>query len=536
VNMDQEMFAQDNGGKYKDQFCFSSTKLYDLAVQYIQDQFGDGINQPYKITIGPNDNSHVCMCRRCEAAGNTRTNATPAVVAFVEKLAMRFPNHTFFIPGYSTTKSLPDHPLPLNVGVFLSAIDYPRAWNSEDKRTTEFYETLESWKKVTDKIYIWDYINNFDDYLSPYPIIMIMQQRLQKYRDAGVKGVFLNGSGYIYSTMQEMYTYVLSDLLLNPDADAKALIKRYFVDSMPNIGEFFATVALDMENHIMRDGTELPLYGGIEEAVRTYLFEKEFREFYTGFLRAKDMQMTHRERVIYEKTRQFVSFSFLEMCRMHALGAGGFAEMIGDSWVVKPEVWAAIEDLKHMTAEDDLPILTGCYDSSMDHMDRVNESGVYIADYENEVELWLSAQMWNRDYLLRRPVTVNYDGKSEVSTKLTDAVVGISQNYHWGWQIYPQQDLVIELPADALSGHSGEFLISFLNSERHRMSPPKAVEVWADDRLVSRLNREGFTDYFDEGEKVNLRGIAAFGRVSKVELRIVPSHTRNLAIDEIFFN
>ena len=29
---------------------------------------------------------------------------------------------------------------------------------------------------------------------------------------------------------------------------------------------------------------------------------------------------------------------------------------------------------------------------------------------------------------------------------LTDGVAGISQNYHWGWQIYPQADCYIELP------------------------------------------------------------------------------------------
>lgn len=535
-NMDQALFAKGTDGiVHQNQFCFSSDKLLELTEKYIMDQYGDGSKVPYRMTIGPADNDWVCMCRRCETAGNTRTNATPALVLFVERLAARFPNHTFFIPGYSTTQECPDHHLPHNVGVFLSAIDYPRSWNADDERCQKFFRNLEKWQALTDNVYIWDYVSNFDDYLTPYPILYVMQERFREYRKRGVKGLFLNGSGYFYSMQQEMYSFLLAALLLNPDADIDRLVREYYQDAMPNVGQFYSSVVLSMEQNARRSGAELPLYGGMEESLHSYLSERDFREFYSVYLRASAMEMSHRERVIYEKTRQFVSFSFLEMCRIHGLGSGGFAELVGDQWVVKPEVWSAVEDLKIMTPEDDLWILTDNEYAAMDHMDRVNEAGVYVADYENEVELWLASGTWNNDLLLRQPLTVSFDGGSEKTTKLTDAVAGISQNYHWGWQVYPQKDLVIELPASVLQGQSGEFSMSFLNSERHRMSPPKSVEVWADDRNVGVLRREGLVDYVDEGEKVTFKGSAGFGRPSKVELRIIASHTRNVGIDEIYF-
>ena len=535
-NMDQELFARSGGLIHQNQFCFSSDKLLELAIQYIMDQYGDGVAHPFRMTIGPNDNGIVCDCRRCEMAGNTKGNAMPAVLAFVEKLAARFPHHTFFIPGYSTTAVLPDHVLPPNVGVFLSAINYPRAWDDQDRPETQaFFKLLAQWKEVTDNIYIWDYICNFDDYLTPYPILYVMQQRFREYRARGVKGIFLNGSGYFYSMQQEMYSFLLAALLLNPDADVERLVQDYYAEAMPHIGGFYASVVMSLEEHARRSGAELPLYGGMDEVLRTYLSEKEFRELYSVFLRASAMEMTHRERVIYDKTRQFVSFSFLEMCRQHGLSPGGFAELVGDEWVVKPEVWAAVEDLKTITAEDDVYLLTNNEETAMDHMDRVNENGVYVADYENEVELWLAGQAWNRDVLLRQPLTVHSLDGTEVVTQLTDGVAGISQNYHWGWQIFPQNGLVVELPAERLAGQSGEFTVAFLNSERHRISPPSSVEIWADGRNMGELRREGITDYFDEGEKVIFRGLAGFGRPQQVELRFIRSHTRNLAMDEIFF-
>ena len=535
-NMDQELLARSNGIAHQSQFCFSSERLLDLTVQYILDQYGDGEKMPLRMTIGPNDNDIVCLCRRCEQLGNKPGNATPAVVNFVEQLAARFPLHTFFIPGYSTTQALPDHELPANVGVFLSAIDYPRAWTTEETpASSKFFKTLEDWKKVTNQVYIWDYVCNFDDYLTPYPILYVMQNRLREYRKRGVKGIFLNGSGYFYSNQQEMYSFLLSHLLINPDADIRRMVEEYYRDAMPHVGEFYASAVMQTEDHARRSGTELPLYGGMEEALHSYLSEKEFREFYSVFLRAADMEMTHRERVLYEKTRQFVSFSFLEMCRLNGLKPGGFAELVGDDWVVKPEVWSAVEDLKIMTDEDDIYLLTNSEDTAMDHMDRVNEFGVYIADYENEVELWLNAQMWTRDHLLRQPLRVHSKGQTYTTQYLTDGVAGISQNYHWGWQIYPQQDLVIDLPADVVAGKSGEMTMAFLNSERHRMAPPAEVEIWADDRMLCTLRREGLSNYFDEGERVIFKGNVGFGRPSRVQVRFKPAHTRNLAIDEIFF-
>ena len=85
------------------------------------------------------------------------------------------------------------------------------------------------------------------------------------------------------------------------------------------------------------------------------------------------------------------------------------------------------------------------------------------------------------------------------------------------------------------SGKTGEMTISFLNSERHRMAPPSSVEIWADDRLLVTLRREGLGSYFDEGERVIFKGTVGFGLPRKAEIRMRASYARNFAIDEIFF-
>ncbi len=57
------------------------------------------------------------------------------------------------------------------------------------------------------------YERNYDDYLSPFPCLLVMQQRLELYRQLGIKGVFVNGSGDDYSAFDDMQTHVLALLL-----------------------------------------------------------------------------------------------------------------------------------------------------------------------------------------------------------------------------------------------------------------------------------------------------------------------------------
>lgn len=533
-NLDPEFFARVGGRVYKDQFCFSSERLYEATERYIIDQYGEEPAEKLRITIGPNDNSIVCQCQQCQLQGNTSKNATPAVVAFVERLANRFPKIDFFIPGYSTTYELPDHILPLNVGVFLSAMEYPRILgNADSPKAKAFFDRLEQWKKVAGTVYIWDYICNFDDYLTPYPILLVMQERLQQYRDHGVKGVFLNGSGYFYSNLQEAYTYVLADLLINPDQNVAKLIQAYFRDAMPHQGNFFSTMFMGMERHIAEVKMELPLYGGIEEALASYLSEDDFRRYYDVMLQANREEMTYRERVIYNKTRQIISFTYLEICRLHGIGQGGFASHVNGKWEPKQEVLNALKELDEITPEEDLVVLTGNEVAAMDHMDRVNEHGVYIADYENECKAWLTNREWDDNMILGVPLKLRRGDIVEECTRLTDGVAGISKNYHWGWEIIPQKNLVIDIPIDAVRG-AHEYTMRFLNFERHRMTPPLDIDIVVDGKPAGKMKKQVASDYFDEGEVVTFSGRTVITPLHSLQLVFTASPSATVAIDEIY--
>ena len=146
--------------------------MYRQIESYIVDNFGEKGN--FRFVIAPDDTPYACTCATCTALGNTEKNATPTVTELILRLSQRFPKHTFFTTSSLTTQQVTNKQLPPNVGVIVSAIDYPlRRTDGKDEQDKKFAEQLDNWKKVTNNIYIWDYINNFDDYLTPFPILKL---------------------------------------------------------------------------------------------------------------------------------------------------------------------------------------------------------------------------------------------------------------------------------------------------------------------------------------------------------------------------
>ena len=136
--------------------------MYRQIESYIVDNFGEKGNS--RFVIAPDDTPYACTCATCTALGNTEKNATPAVTELIIRLSQRFPKHFFFTTSYLTTQQVTDKQLPSNAGVIVSAIDYPlRRTDGKNEQDKKFADQLDNWKKVTNNIYIWDYINNFDD-------------------------------------------------------------------------------------------------------------------------------------------------------------------------------------------------------------------------------------------------------------------------------------------------------------------------------------------------------------------------------------
>lgn len=401
-NPSMQVYAKINGGNTKDQFCFTSNKLYEYIVDYIHSNylFSDSMS----FAILPNDNDLVCLCTECVRKGNSRGNASPAVFYMIERLAKKFPKHNFFTSYYSTTKDLPKDVLPPNAGVLVSAIDYPLTAN-ENGRETAFMALLNEWSEKTDKIYVWDYLNNFDDYLTPSPILSVMQRRLKLYRDSGVKGVFLNGSGNDYSTFGKLKKAVLAQMLINPDLDWEELLRKYAIEYYPTAGTDIADFMILQENMLKRNGKAIPEYEGVETIVKTYLPERQFVDFYSKLLRHKRVAQGDEKEEL-ETMSDAMAYTMLELKRINGDHEG------------TEKLKERLQRLK------DRGILF------------YNEGAWSIAQYLDDYEFMETNAMESEGKNLLKGVKVHpltaLDEDYQDIDILTDGMLGIPSNYHDG--------------------------------------------------------------------------------------------------------
>lgn len=511
----ESAYALVDEARSEEQYCFSSAELYQAVESHIIDQFGYGNADDFaRFCIMPNDNSEVCQCEACRNAGNTAESATPAVTAFIEKLAKRFPHHRFFTSGYSTTKQPPTHQLPSNVGVLMSALDVPLSADfTATPQGRKFDETYKSWKAATSCIYVWDYMRNFDDYLTPYPCLGLLQVRLRHFRDLGVRGMFYNGSGEDYATFDAMQTAALAGLLVCPDAAVPTFADEYFRRAYPRTAFRISKFYDEIEQKAYSNSKENPLepYAGIAAAERSYLTRESFEAFCTG-LDADAKHTSAEERKKLNKLLTALNFTRLEMLRL---------QNAPDRKAASAELLAGLEGY-----------------AAFPEMANYREAHGQLADYIKE---WRTSPPWSDtsgDRLFKSSVKVltanDSDSPAADPRTLTDGLRGFASDYHTGWTVSAQPQWECEIPA--LAGSAVTTLrVGLLHCRQWRIYLPKAVEVWQGSACIGKASPAAASSgAFSERTVISVP-LNGYNSDVPVRLRLTQSDNKRstLAIDEI---
>ncbi|MEG1573478.1 MAG: DUF4838 domain-containing protein [Bacteroidales bacterium] len=477
----ESVYASINGERNRAQYCFSSEYLNRSLVKYIEDNFGNGDEKSYRFMIMPNDNDLVCLCENCLEAGNTEASATPAISELISTLADKFPKHLFFTSSYFTCSSLPAEKMADNVGVIISTMDLPKLCALSDKQNImdDFSNKVAQWKDKVQIVYIWDYASNFDDYLTPVPVIKGMQDRFIFFKECGVDGIFLNGSGEDYSSFDGLKTQVLASLMIDPKLNVDELIHQYFKNNYPCAGNLLAAYCISIENRTMQQNKSLNIYGGIREAIKSYLDVPEFVDFYDklNMLRKKCNGV---ERTKLDKLMVALSFTRLMIANVQGAKEYGCISVDANKRV-KPnhDMLSIIENLKGYNKFNNLK---------------------YYSEYGGELSAYIK---YLEDRILNRPIYKNMligDKSFVVKSKLDedytdykmliDGVPGFRMDYHVGWHIGSIDDLLIMFDTKNLNG-AKNITLSFLADSKHRIYPPLKVEIYKDNTFYKAIQYDG---------------------------------------------
>lgn len=454
----RSVYATIDGQNSDEQFCFSSDQLYKYIVEYIIEYCGE--HKPQRFAILPNDNIYVCECKQCKEKGCTANDATPAVMSMLTRLASRFPKHTFFTSSYLTTRNIPSQPMPENTGVLISAIDYDLCAVAT-KQEEEFCQQLNKWSAVTKHVFVWDYINNFDDYITPFPIFTIMQRRFQLYKECGVTGVFLNGSGDDFSSFSRLKMHILTAMLEDPSVHWRVLLRQKCQELYPATGECVMQYILSQEDQVGINGKTLPLYQGAAVTKDIYLDEESFISFHDNLKE----RLTYAEGLEKQEMTQLykaLMLTRLELKRLHA-DTNGCNPMLGELAEV---------------SDEGLRI----YSESYWAVDK------YVSDYRIMLREANAMQKKNRLQGVRLTALTALDNEYSDISVLTDGLIGLPSNYHCGHLISSADPaLKIAIPADKKLSH---LRVELAHNLQFHIALPLSVKLMAGNSEIGIVKPE----------------------------------------------
>ena len=523
-NPKNDFYSTVNGQLNKKQLCFGKPAIYDYLENFVIENFGENANSHQKFVICPADNDLVCTCIACAKLGNTKANASFSVIALVNKLAIRFPNHQFFTIDYITVKTPPTKPMPKNSGIIISSINIPRKVNmdSNNPSVKEFASKVDNWHKVCTTVYVWDYISNFDDYLTPFATLSVCKTNFEFYKTLNINGIFANGAGYDYSTFNEVHTYVLAALMLDPTLDVNLLVNRFCKYYYGKSGQLVADYINGLEKVMQTKKVNLELYSGVKKMTATYLNRKKFFDFYNA---TADMKIGETDEIDYKLSQLHTGLIFSAM--QINLDSGfdeqfGFAKNQNNQLEINNDFKNKYETFADQFKTKDIFIVR----------ERDGNVSNYLKDVKTEIiDANLQKNLLDKNDL---KVTSPLDEDYADSSLLTDGIPGLPFDYHNGWLIVSTSDLTVEINGIKESGLF-RFKLNFLLDEDLKMRAPEKIEVEVNNIIVKTINPT--IAKFEGAKRVSMETSVNLISNDKIRIRIYrDKFYKKFACDEIYLN
>ncbi len=226
-----EWYSEIDGRRLKEktQLCLTNAEVLERVVEGVRKWIRE-MPDATILSVSQNDWTNWCQCTNCRAIDEREGTPQGSILAFVNKVAQAIekeaPQVAIDTLAYWYSRKPPKtiRPRP-NVIIRLCSIEccFAHPLESACEANVKFADDIRRWSKIADRLYIWDYVTNFHNYLMPWPNFGVLGPNVRFFVKHNVKGIFEQGS---YASggggeMAEMRAYVLAKLLWNPDSDER---------------------------------------------------------------------------------------------------------------------------------------------------------------------------------------------------------------------------------------------------------------------------------------------------------------------------
>ncbi len=244
-----EYFALHGGKRTPNQLCLTNPDVLRIVTEEVFDVLHSSRYDPDAdlqiISITQDDNSDYCECDACRAldeanGSHAGTNLTFANAVADAVKAAGYDNVAIDTFAYHYTRKTPTNVVPRdNVIVRLCSIECCFCHTLDDencKENVDFMRDLSDWGKICERIYIWDYTNNYFEYQCLYPDFGVLQRNVQIFYENNARGLFEEGasSGAMNTEFGELRGYLLARLMqdpyLNYNAEMRGFLNAFYGD------------------------------------------------------------------------------------------------------------------------------------------------------------------------------------------------------------------------------------------------------------------------------------------------------------------
>ena len=276
-----EWYSLNNGRRSRDgQLCLSNPDVLEELCQRLADTMSR--RPEAKIwSVSPNDNYNACECDDCRRLDSLYGGQSGTLLWFVNQVARRFPDKTISTLAYQYSRKAPTgsiKPEP-NVQIMLCPIESGRQ-APIPQTDPAFKKDMEDWARLTDNIYLWDYVVQFRNFWNPFPNLHVLQPNLQFFKENGARMIFEQGTGaQNVTSWMDIRCYMIAKLMWNPYIDVDSVMADFYQGYYGEAGRYVKEIIDTMTAALIQSGQTLNIYGFPVDAVDGYLSVERFHQY-----------------------------------------------------------------------------------------------------------------------------------------------------------------------------------------------------------------------------------------------------------------
>ncbi|HNX21970.1 MAG TPA: DUF4838 domain-containing protein [Bacteroidales bacterium] len=285
-----EWFSMIHGKRIKDgQLCLSNPIVLEELCKNLKLEIDQNPEALYW-SVSNNDNANNCTCDACHRLDSLYGGPTGTLLYFINQVAARFPDKQISTLAYQYTRTPPKRLIQPadNVNIMFCSIECGREMPIEtNPKEQSFVSDMIGWKRITNNIFLWDYVVQFRNMMNPFPNLHVLQPNLQFFQKNGVQLMFEQGTGANNKTSwMEIRTYLIAKLLWDVNADVDKIMDEFITGYYEKAAPFIKQYYTLNEQAVIQSGKRLDIYGYPIDGADSYLTPALIRQYDSLFVLA----------------------------------------------------------------------------------------------------------------------------------------------------------------------------------------------------------------------------------------------------------